>query len=165
MARREDSPAAMTVGPVTLDGIVPGVLAQYDPRMRWNGWLCPSLDPLGVVTVLEAIIAHSADDPAFAYEFRDDVLFIEDLNDPARPVDSYEPDEDGLYPLGTHAWIWSAAEDAEPQPRHLHIVPAPRAIVCMYADTGQGSCGGQTTTIGDGFDYCQNHSSLRFGSF
>lgn len=103
----------MTVGPVTLDGITPGVLAQYDTGVRWNGWLCPSLDPLGVVTVMETLIAQTPDRPACAYEFIGDLLFIEDLHDPAEPIDHYERDADGLYDLGSRAWVWSAVNALE----------------------------------------------------
>lgn len=45
--------------------------------------------------------------------------------------------------------------------RHLRAVPNPPEPVCMYADSGHGPCGGQTTQYGDGRDYCMNHASLR----
>jgi len=31
------------------------VLAEYDPRERWNGWLGPRLDPHAAVTVLTSL--------------------------------------------------------------------------------------------------------------
>lgn len=101
------------VGPVELGGIGP-VLAQYDPDVRWNGWLCPRLDACSVVVILDAIIASSPSDPPFAYEFIQGVLFVDDMYDQTLPTDWYEPDEDGLYALGSHAWIWQASRRREP---------------------------------------------------
>jgi hypothetical protein len=95
------------VGPVTLDGMVT-VLAQYDPAVRWNGWLSPSLDALGAVTVLETINALDPGDPGYWYDFVDEMLHVRDRTDEFAEIDSYEPDADGLYPLGECAWIWSA---------------------------------------------------------
>ena len=46
--------------------------------------------------------------------------------------------------------------------RHLSAVPDPgEPPGCMYADVGDGPCGGPVTTVGDGRDYCMNHGSVR----
>lgn len=102
-----------TVGHVTLDGEVT-VLAQYDPSIRWNGWLCPLFDSLTAVTVLETINALNPTNPVYWYEFLDGVLHVRDRTDDMSDyIDTYEPDGDGLYPLGSHGWIWSASTDPD----------------------------------------------------
>lgn len=152
------------VGPVELDGVVE-VLAQYDTDVRWNGWLCPRLDPLGAVEILDGLNAQNPSEPPYSYEFIEGVLHVRDLYDPENPPDLYEPDEDGLYDLGSHAWIWSAVREPERAVRHLRVVPTrPEVLVCMYADTGNGPCGGPLTQIGDGHDYCWLHKDLRQGT-
>ena len=40
----------MITGWVEIGGIA--VLAEYEPGERWNGWLCPRLDPCAAVAVL-----------------------------------------------------------------------------------------------------------------
>lgn len=146
-----------TVGLVALEGLA--VLGQYDPDERWNGWLCPSLDALAVVKVLDTL---NGIEPAYGYQFAHGVLYLDDLQEPGSPAELIEADDDGLYRLGAHAWTWSVADDlAEPLTRRLSAVPDLADIVCMFADTGNGPCGGQTTQVGDGRDYCMNHAGSR----
>lgn len=100
------------VGSVSLDGI-PSVLGQYDPSVRWNGWLCPSLDAHSVVVVLDAINAEPLDglERVYDYDWSDDgALLLTDCQEPGEPVEVVGPDADGLYALGSHGWVWSAAD-------------------------------------------------------
>lgn len=45
------------------------------------------------------------------------------------------------------------------------LTPAskPTPAPCCYAGTDAGPCGGPTTNVGDGHDYCMNHGDLRMG--
>ncbi|MCL8251352.1 hypothetical protein AERO_08145 [Aeromicrobium fastidiosum] len=114
----------ITVGLVSLDGQPPAVLGQYDEFERWNGWLCPWLDPLAVVTVIDVLNSHAIDELEYQYDWRDDgALLLTDCQN--EDEDGYEPqvllpDSDGLYQLGAESWIWSAEADA-PYPEPLGV--------------------------------------------
>lgn len=93
-------------GWISLDLFMP-VLGQWDPSVRWNGWLCPSIDALSVVEVLDGINAENGE-PVYLYDWTDEgYLMLVELEDPDGGVEFLRPDEDGLYPLGSMAWIWS----------------------------------------------------------
>lgn len=74
--------SSCVVGLVSIDDLTPPVLAQYAPSARWNGWLCPSLDTLGVVLTLEALTQEPNDGTPLAYWFDGDRLFVHDLGEP-----------------------------------------------------------------------------------
>lgn len=97
----------MEVGLVSLDGLAP-VMAQWDPTVRWNGWLCPRFDPHAVVTVLDSINAIDGGDSFCSYDWTDEgFLLLVEHEDSEGGVELIGPDADGLYPLGHMAWIWS----------------------------------------------------------
>ena len=74
-------------GWVSLDGFVP-VLGQWDPNRRWNGWLCPSIDAVSVVTVLDAINRDNGD-PLYMYDWTDEgYLMLIELQDEDNGVES-----------------------------------------------------------------------------
>jgi hypothetical protein len=108
------------VGFVSLDGQPPAVLGQYDEFERWNGWLCPWLDPLAVVAVIDVLNNNANDEVEleYRYDWRDDgALLLTDRQN--EDEDGYEPqvllpDSDGLYQLGAESWVWSAEADAPP---------------------------------------------------
>ena len=116
----------MNTGPICLDELVT-VLAQYDPRQRWNGFLCPRMDALAVVTVIEAMHADYADAPFDhlppTIDWSDDgtLLVTEYDGETAAGTDRLTPDEDGLYALGAHCWVWS--EDTEPETAWFSALP------------------------------------------
>ncbi len=98
----------IVTGPVTIDGMTPPVLAVYNPRDRWNGWLAaPRFDAWSAVTVLDSI---DRDGASITYAFTDTgALALTDHN-AYGTEDVIHPDQDGLYDLGL-GWVWS--EDDE----------------------------------------------------
>jgi hypothetical protein len=105
-------------GLVTLDGD-PIVWGVYDRRVRWNGWLCPSIDAWSVVRVLDTLNALQDDDYRVDYTWNESgALVLTETQWAIEAGDDYqpqviEPDGDGLYSLGAHAWVWSAADDVD----------------------------------------------------
>ena len=103
-----------TSGPVCIDDLIT-VMGQFDPRDRWNGWLCPRIDALSAVLVLEAIENDPMNDGYYGYDWTfDDAgsLVIEDRQYRTEYPDDFKPeilspDEDGLYSLGAYGWCWS----------------------------------------------------------
>lgn len=102
-------------GPVECAGTT--VIGQYDYYDRWNGWLCPGIDAWSVELVLGTIKADVDYWEEYGYEWdwrEDGALILIDRQARAEATEEYpfepeimEPDEDGLYPLGTYAWTWS----------------------------------------------------------
>lgn len=95
--------------PICIDELVT-VMGQHNPRVRWNGWLCPRIDAWSCVKVIEAI-AREHDDgnqPGPTFEWDDDgnLIVTEYDGDTAYP-ETLPPDEDGLYSLGAWSWVWS----------------------------------------------------------
>lgn len=119
----------ITTGYVSFDslpqGDEPAVLAQYDPAERWNGFVCPHMDALSAVTVLDWIGSDHEYGVTYDFvpgdyedvdEFGQYVLLVTDIqySDPESCdyQDDYEPeriapDADGLYALGAYAWTWT----------------------------------------------------------
>lgn len=97
---------------VSIDELVE-VIGQYRDDVRWNGWLCPSMDALAVETVLAAFREdyeeYGGDQPVPTHEWMDDgsLLLTQYDGDTAYP-EVIPADEDGLYPLGAYCWVWSA---------------------------------------------------------
>ena len=97
-----------TTGRVMLTDVAP-VLAQYDPAVRWNGWLAaPLLDALGVETVLSTLESLGED---MWHEWSPDgapgsLVVVEGGGESSQTID---PDEDGLYSLGAFGWTWVEA--------------------------------------------------------
>lgn len=93
------------------------VLAQVDPRERWNGWLCPALDALGVQTTLEALVAangeHNAAEGVSWAWLADGALLVTEHSYPDEPY-VLDPDQDGLYHLGAYSWTWTWVDRQEP---------------------------------------------------
>lgn len=96
---------------MNLAGIGPVVLGQHMPSNRWNGFLCPRFDALTCVEVLEYLTTER-DSDILAWSFHDDgSLQVSEGGDTDERYDEwYEPDEDGLFALGSHGWVWSEAE-------------------------------------------------------
>lgn len=100
---------------IDIDGITTPVWGEYADNFRWNGWLCPVMDAWSVVSVLDelakiASVSRIDGDYAPRYDWDGDTLVLtepayEDEHDYV--PDRIEPNEDGLYPLGSHAWVWS----------------------------------------------------------
>lgn len=113
--------SSWTSGPVCIFD-VGAVLAQYNVHERWNGWLCPWFDPLAAENMLQAIEDSFGDDEeqrcmyGIDWEWRDDgALVLCDRQYQIEYPEHFEPDVllpdvDGLYPLGSHAWTWSAVD-------------------------------------------------------
>lgn len=97
-------------GPVSLDGqATPSVLAQYQPSVRWNGWLCPSIDALSAVEILTWLNRVQPPEDTVGWRFDDDGgLWLDDHCYPDDPEEGLPPDSDGLYPLGAFGWVWTA---------------------------------------------------------
>lgn len=109
--------ATFEAGPVCLDEMVT-VMGQYDPRNRWNGWLCPRMDAHAVETVMGAFAKAAEEDPAIENTYshswgQGGCLIVVETFDGEEYTDTVVPDEDGLYDLGSHAWTWSADDDPE----------------------------------------------------
>lgn len=99
-----------TVGPVCIDDYLT-VLAQYDPTLRWNGWLAsPALDAWTVQRVLDVL----GDDDQQRFEWVDGgaLRVTTDCGDGTTYTELLHPDADGLYALGAYGWVW--AEDTQP---------------------------------------------------
>ena len=101
----------MQTGPVTIDG-GDAWEAQYDPAVRWNGWLCPYFDRSNA----EAVAAWASVSPEYVFEWEGDDLYMTDMRgeDDADPVREHcgphaEGPGKGLYSIGSFAWVWSAA--------------------------------------------------------
>lgn len=99
-------------GYITIDGAVT-VLAEYDNKVRWNGFLCPWIDALSCVEVVSTLNALNAavGEAEMVLDWNaDGALVLTDLLDADDP--DYEPEvipanADGLYSLGAYAWTWS----------------------------------------------------------
>lgn len=102
---------AWAAGPVCIDELVT-VLAQYPTDVRWNGFLCPFMDPVAVNEVMAALQRDPGDQPSPTHEWRDDgVLIVTEYDGDDAYPEELRPDEDGLYSLGAYSWVWS--EDPE----------------------------------------------------
>jgi hypothetical protein len=116
----------VTAGPVCLDELVT-VVAEYNPRARWNGWLAaPLLDAWSVVRVMTALDdAYAADEwmmepqgYAWSFDPADGALVTVDRQalaeyGPAVATDRIMPTPDGLYALGASSWVWDEDDTAE----------------------------------------------------
>jgi len=95
-------------GPVCLDELVT-VEAVYDPRERWNGFLCPRMDRAAVETVMAAFAADADDrDPRPpSHRWAGDDLIVTEHDGEDEYDESLHPDSEGLFALGARAWVWS----------------------------------------------------------
>lgn len=106
-----------TSGKVCIDDLVT-VEAEYDPDVRWNGWLCPRLDAWSCVKVLDALNAEHGEGEnriyGIDYTFDEDgALVLDERQWRDEDPENYKPEvlppnEDGLYALGAYSWVWSA---------------------------------------------------------
>lgn len=101
--------------PMCLDEFVT-VWGVHNPRHRWNGWACPSIDPWSVQYVIDKL----SEDDHYRYEWQDDLsLKMWTADDEAELevhpeyAEILRPDSDGLYPLGAMSWTWSEDTEAE----------------------------------------------------
>lgn len=102
-----------TAGRVSLGSLPTTVLAQYPTDQRWNGWLCPVLDPHGVEQVLAVLRASydaADDEKAPTHEWDGDVLVLTEYDGDTPYTERLEPDADGLYALGAYGWCWEDTE-------------------------------------------------------
>jgi hypothetical protein len=100
-------------GPICIDELVT-VLGQYDPEIRWNGWLCPRIDAGAVEEVMRALASEPSDQYAPTHGWRQDgALVLIEWDGEDSYVEILEPDEDGLYSLGAHSWVWSVDSEAD----------------------------------------------------
>lgn len=95
----------MKRGPVTLDGLVT-VEAVYDPRERWNGFLCPRMDRNAVETVMAAFWDYDGESVP-THRWDGDVLIVTEYDGDDVYHETLKPDADGLYALGSYGWVWS----------------------------------------------------------
>lgn len=114
-----------TVERISIDGIdETRILAQHDPSVRWNGWLCPKMDAWSAVKVLEYLATQADEEFRIRWEFREGgTLWMSDPDyetEDGYTGETWEPDEDGLYAMGAWGWVWSA--DPEPFPRGALLV-------------------------------------------
>lgn len=98
-------------GLICLDELVT-VEAVYDPRERWNGFLCPRMDRDAVETVMAALSADADDrDPRPpSHQWDGDVLTLTEYDGEDEYAETLTPDTDGLYALGARSWVWSEDE-------------------------------------------------------
>lgn len=95
------------------------VLAEYSPTERWNGFLCPRLDALAAVTVLDRLAVLQPGTLAWTFA-PDATLIVINLDyvaagdDLEGCVDVYPTDSDGLYALGAWGWTWQEADGTDP---------------------------------------------------
>lgn len=99
-------------GPVCLDELVT-VEAIYDPRERWNGFLCPRMDREAVEAVMAAFRQNDGqtDQRPPTHRWDGDVLTVTEYDGDDEYPETLEPDADGLYALGARSWVWT--EDDE----------------------------------------------------
>lgn len=96
-------------GPIAIDE-GPTVMGQYPTNFRWNGWLCPHIDPLSVEQVMAWLGEMEEDQPSPTHEWREDgALLLTEYDGLDAYTEVLEPDADGLYALGAYAWVWSEA--------------------------------------------------------
>jgi len=129
-----------TVGPVCLDEYLT-VLAQYDPTLRWNGWLgSPRFDAWTVEFVL-ALIEGDGPDADTSHEWIEGGLLrlVADIGD-GPMAEILHPDADGLYALGAYGWVW--AQDSQPWTAEHDGRPNPGLLADYVA---------LVDAIGDGF--------------
>jgi hypothetical protein len=97
-------------------------LCQYQPALRWNGWIAfPYFDAYTVVDILDNYVNRPGSDPYhwYDYHFEDDgTLVTEDRQERTEYPEDFEPeriepDEDGLYSLGAYGWTWDEISDEE----------------------------------------------------
>lgn len=107
-----------TNGPICIDETLT-VLAEYDPRVRWNGWLgSPFLDAWSVEAVFETLRPYDEYNDLADFrmhEWTDDGVLVVITRDTVGGVieefrEEIAPNEDGLYALGAYSWIWSEDE-------------------------------------------------------
>lgn len=105
-----------TAGPISIDE-GPTVLAQYHERERWNGWLCPRIDAISAVAVLDWLNEVG---PEYGYDYDFDAagsLILTDRQyrdeDPDYVPEELPADADGLYSLGAYSWVWSEGVGGE----------------------------------------------------
>lgn len=99
-------------GQVCLGDLVT-VAAVYDPRERWNSFLCPRMTREAVETVMQALAADAGNcDPLPpSHHWENDVLVVTETDGEDVFTEALRPDAEGLYPLGARAMAWT--EDTE----------------------------------------------------
>jgi len=105
------------------------VMGQYPLDYTWNGWLTPRMDPHAVETVMHSFAKAAEEEPAlpnsYSHRWEDDgTLVVTETFDEEEWVDVIEPDEDGLYDLGSHSWTWSV--DYDPTTAWVNGLPYPK---------------------------------------
>jgi hypothetical protein len=111
-----------TAARVCLDEIV-SVMAEYDPAVRWNGFLAaPRFDAWTVETILAALADE--DGSSIAHTWNDDgtLVLVETYGDEPDDVqrDEITPTDDGLYALGSYGWVWTE----DPYEEYVDLVRA-----------------------------------------
>ncbi len=116
--------------------------AYVDRRERWNGWACPAFSrevvDLIIAHVMRDLDKYEGDE--FRWDPDNETVLLQisgTYNSDGNPlydnrnytsgrrwkrgelmcgtpaVDRIEPDEDGLYPIGSHSWCWSIDDELE----------------------------------------------------
>jgi len=95
--------------------------ATVNPHERWNGWLCPRFARSEVERMRDYFdrLAVEYPDSFDTITFDgDDVLVHSSQYEYGMPdVERIEPDRDGLYPVGSYSWCWSADDDDDDSAR------------------------------------------------
>ncbi len=116
--------------------------AYVDRRERWNGWACPSFSREVVELIIEAQMRYVQENEGDEFRWDDDnpeVLlqisgtynsdggYLYDFRNytdgrkwrrgelmcGTPGIERVAPDEDGLYPIGSHSWCWSIDDEYE----------------------------------------------------
>lgn len=95
-------------GRITVDEGATVVDGQYATNDDWNGWLIVRMPLDSALRVLDGLA--DADPGDVRHQLDDAVLRV---SVGTEHTDVYEPDEDGLYALGSRAWCWELAEGGD----------------------------------------------------
>lgn len=89
---------------ITLDGQLTATAARID-KERWNGFVMPYFTRETVDQIMSDLAAlyDADDDDAPSHKWEGDVLHLTEGED----TGMIPPTNDGLYPLGAGAWVWS----------------------------------------------------------
>lgn len=99
-------PPAWTLGHATTDSGELIIPCQIHNEYRWNGWRVVRMTR----EVAWLLCRHLVTTTNLSVLFSGQQIHIIDPDQDDEP-DIYEPDDEGLYWIGSHAWCW---EDAEP---------------------------------------------------
>jgi len=101
---------------VWIDGYSPAFAAQVHATERWNGWACPRFARIVAQQVASWVVAQPeagytgrwwwADLETQQPDVAGMLLVLDRDADHYAEPDLWEPDGDGMWPIGAWSWVW-----------------------------------------------------------